>query len=129
MIHKVNFRFIFCSKCKSLLSKNAKKCNKCLDIFCDSCIKNTQCSNCKLGKLQDISINSFLGMGYLLFYCNESIKCTEEYTFEEKQQNHLHENQENINCNICKINEIKNKNKQILSSSSNFRENNILLPV
>ncbi len=35
----------------------------------------------------------------------------------------------NINCNICKINEIKNKNKQILSSSSNFRENNILLPV
>ena len=41
----------------------------------------------------------------------------------------MYRNNSNINCNICKINEIKNKNKQILSSSSNFRENNILLPV
>ena len=95
---------LFCSKCKSLLNKNAKKCNKCSKIFCDSCIKDTQCSNCKLGKLQDISINTFLGKENLLFYCNKSIKCKEKYTYEEKQKNHLHENQENINCNICKEN-------------------------
>ena len=95
---------LFCSKCKTLLNKNAKKCNKCSKIFCDSCIKDTQCSNCKLGKLQDISINTFLGKENLLFYCNKSIKCKEKYTYEEKQKNHLHENQENINCNICKEN-------------------------
>ena len=95
---------LFCSKCKSLLNKNAKKCNKCSKIFCDSCIKDTQCSNCKLGKLQDISINTFLGKENLMFYCNKSIKCKEKYTYEEKQKNHLHENQENINCNICKEN-------------------------
>ena len=104
---------LFCAKCKNLLSKNPKKCNKCSKIFCDSCIKDTQCSNCKLGKLQDISINTFLGKENLLFYCNKSIKCTEKYTYEEKQKNHLHSNQENINCNICKEN---------LSQSPNFLE-------
>ena len=95
---------LFCAKCKKLLGENSKKCNKCSSIFCNSCIKDTQCIKCKLGKLQDISINTFLGKETLLFYCNKSIKCRGKYTYEEKLKNHLHENPEYINCNNCKEN-------------------------
>ena len=95
---------LFCAKCKKLLGENSKKCNKCSSIFCNSCIKDTQCIKCKLGKLQDISINTFLGKETLLFYCNKSIKCMGKYTYEEKLKNHLHENPEYINCNNCKEN-------------------------
>lgn len=94
----------FCAQCKSILNKISKKCDKCLKIFCDLCIKDNNCPKCRHGELKDTLTPDFEEIKDLLFCCNKSIKCTQKYTYEEKLKNHSHKNPENINCPKCQKN-------------------------
>ena len=103
--------FLFCYKCKNLLNKNSKRCNnlKCSKVFCWECSDIT-CSICGVGELKN---NSFSEINFenLLFCCNKSLECKEQYTYEEKIKNHFHTNINNIKCNKCD----KNLNQAINS--------------
>ena len=93
--------FLFCYKCKNLLNKNSKRCNnlKCSKVFCWECSDIT-CSICGVGELKN---NSFSEINFenLLFCCNKSLECKEQYTYEEKIKNHFNTNINNIKCNKC----------------------------
>ena len=113
---------LFCSKCKSLINDNSKKCSnlKCSKIYCNKCINDSKCPECRIGKLNNISVESFPDLNNLLFCCNKSIKCQEKYTYEEKMKNHLHTKHEIIKCNKCDENLNQTANYLQCSKCQNF---------
>ena len=96
---------LFCSKCKTLVDKNSKKCDnlKCSKVFCSECISSKKCPECQIGELKKNNISSVI-LENLMFCCNKSLECKGEYTYEEKLKNHSHKNMEIINCNKCRKN-------------------------
>lgn len=113
---------LFCYKCNSLINDNSKKCTnlKCSKIYCNKCINDSKCPECRIGKLNNISMASFLGLDILLFCCNKSMKCKEKYSYEEKMKNHLHKKHEIIKCNKCQENLNQTANFLKCSKCQNF---------
>jgi len=93
---------IFCSKCQAVLDKNSKRCKnlKCSKVFCSECITSNKCPNCQTGQLKKNSLSD-INLENLLFCCNKSLECKDQYTYDEKLKNHSHNKMEIKKCNGC----------------------------
>ena len=120
-----NVKILFCSLCNNLMNTKSKKCqnNKCKIIICEDCYnknKNDKCPKCQNGQLSDFSISSLQIVNEILFFCSKSIKCKEKYSLEEFQANHLHKDDNQINCINCNQNLYNSPNVLNCVSCKNY---------